>query len=566
MANHPPGMSRLGIYPPPAGSRLSPPRLPVGTQPAGPSYPYGRKPRLDSRAMPWAVADRYRVFGAVLAVLGGLAAAGIVPAITESIAAQYACATSLLALAIIVAIWLDWRRNGDKLSVLTLIGAFYMMAFVLASVFVWFKPSWAVSVPVHFVFSHDALTKAEWLCLLCWVCFAVGYRLGLFGFLPIPRLSLAGSESRATQRRALIVLYVIGTIARLVGIPRGLYFHPVSTSAVASGSTLNQILGMFGTFPLIAVAYLGIRAHQQRSKRLRRYYWAALAIEFAWALPSGNRVDSVRILVLAVVVFYYTHRRLPLKAMAVCGIFGLFFVFPVLYLYRNANETSSFSKNYQVSNLGTGVQTYTSGSIGNTLLFGLGSTLSRFADIQFPAALEERGRQGYSPGEGATVGWIFTNLVPHAIDPTKQSIIQFTDQLAYNLRLTPVRNSSFAPTVVGEFYLDFGAVGAAIAMLILGATYREIDKWLANRRTVPMVTATYAALAYTIISTQEPLLAIGLEQMIRNLILIAILIRVTTWLLRVRDKGHATTASRDRAQRWTDVNAKPGHPPLLELP
>lgn len=466
--------------------------------------------------------NRARTGPVGLAVVGGVLAAALAPVVSGSPSTQFVCAVTLLAVSVVATLMIDWRRSGDRLSVLTLVGLFYLLAFVAGSLYVWINPSLVGTVSAHPPFDHTALIQAEWLCLFSWIAFVLGFWLRLFGWLSIPPLKLA---PRQGQARSMTILYCIGWLARIAGIPRGLYFHPTHNTAVAQGSTLNQALHVFGLLPAVAMAYLGVVAHDR--PRLRRLYWAALATELAFAVPSGQRVDSVTVLLLAVIVYYYTHKRVPVKAIVIAATFSLFFVFPVLYLYRASNQDTG----YQVSDLSGSLTTYTSGGLGNTLLFGVDSTLKRFSDIGLPAALEQYGRGRDPVSTGETIPWLVTNYIPHAVDPSKRNVIEFTDHLAYVLHVTPVLNSSYAPTQVGEMYLDFGTVGAVLAMLIIGSVYREVDQWLALRRESPLVLAIYAAFGFTVIQTQESLLATSFGGMVRNIVVLAIVIRVTTWFV-----------------------------------
>lgn len=479
-----------------------------------------RPRRLRSTALRWYAT----------AIAGGLCAALLAPVVAGGTTNQFFTAIILLTLAVVIGVADDWRRNADKLSVLTLIGAFYALAFVGGSIYVWAGASLGIPVPVHQAFGHAALVRAEWLCLISWVALVAGYRFRLFSVLRIRPLKLQ-AQSDGAHAAAMVVLFLVGWVARIAGVSRGLYFHPVLTSGVAAASSVNQALAIAGVLPSIAVAYLGIRAHTR--PQWRWYYRGLLLSELGFALPSGNRVDAVTVLILALVVAYYTTRGMPVKAIIFSSIFGLFFVFPVLIIYRTSNQ----DKGYQVSDLSTGIATYTSGGLGNTLLYGVGSTLKRFSDINLPAALEERGRKTDPIADGTTIGWIFTNYIPQVLDPHKRSLITYDDQLAYSLRVTPVLNSSYATTPVGELYLDFGTVGMFFAMIVLGAVFREMNEWLALRNTNPMVLAVYAAFAYQIVRTQEPLLALGLGGLIRDLIVAAILIRGMSWLFERSDSG-----------------------------
>lgn len=453
---------------------------------------------------------------------------GALPALDTSIGVEYACAGVTLFLTIIIAVWLDWRRTRDAMSVLALTGFFYLLAFDIGSIFIWFNPQVA-GAPIHrYPFTHQAMVHAEWLCVLTWIGFAIGYRVRGLKFLRIRPLALRAAPESA-GRHVLILLYVVGWVARFVGTQRGLYFHVAPQNSVeVTSSTVNQIIYVLGLVPLISVAYLGIQSHTK--VRLRRWYFLALLVELGFALPSGTRSDAISVLVLALAVSYYTSRRFPLKTAALAAIIGLFFVFPVLYLYRTSHAKAS-NTSFGVNDFSTGVGTYTSAGVTGAMLFGVESTLSRFSDLATPARLEEVGTHAYPVMPGETIAWFFINYVPHAIDPSKPAVGQFSNNIGYALHLTASRDSSIAPTQVGEMYLNFGTVGAVIAMVILGSIYREINEWFRLRRTRPAVLAMFAAFAYAIIHSQESIVAVGLGGLIRDAVVIGVVINGLSWLI-----------------------------------
>jgi hypothetical protein len=520
----------------------------LGGRSTGRAWPPER--RLASLALP----TRILSCGA-LVVLSALT--GVLASLLDgSTGVQYACACTILAVAVVVTVWLDWRRTGDVMSVIALVGLFYLLAYVAGSIFLWFNPSFGVTVPVKQPFTHHGLMRAEWLCVLAWIGFAVGYRLRIFGFVGIPRLKLQCGNP-PIQGRAMLWLYSVGWIARVAGIPRGLYFHNLpSTNIIGTvpiSSTTNQILYTLAFLPLVSVAYLGVRAHSDQ--RFRSYYRLGLIVELAWAVSSGGRGNVVNTLLLALAVQYYTAGRFPLKPTLLAMLFTLFFVFPVLALYR---DTSQKTHGYQVSNLSAGVSTYTSTGLGNVLLSGIGSTLGRFNDIIIPAALEDRGRNAYPISDGATLGWAVVNFIPHALDPGKPIVNNLQNALSYELRVTPVKNNYEAITQVAEMYWDFGTLGAAIAFLFVGSLYRELNEWTILRRSGrnPAVLALYAALAYFMMQTDETLIADQLDGFIRTVVVLSLLMWVTTRFFERPER---------RAQRGMNAVGRSGVPKAIAL-
>jgi hypothetical protein len=395
----------------------------------------------------------------------------------------------------------------------------------------------AATATIHLPFTHHGLLRAEWLCVLSWPGFAIGYRVRGLALLHIPRLQLRASSARA-QDRALLWAYLIGFAARFAEFSRGHLFHSVSSTngigTVPVSSTSNQIIAVLALLPLISVAYLGLRA--QSAPRLRRYYRPALLAEFIVAASSGGRGEVISVIIIALGVAYYSTQRFPLKATLVASLVGLFVVFPVLALYRGNSAASGF----QVSNFSQGVNTYTSAGLGNALLSGVNTTLGRFSDITAPAALEDRGRQAYPLAFGGTLGADFLNFIPHVLAPGKPNVDQLENNVTYALRLTPVRNSYFAPTTVLEMYLDFGTIGTAIAFVVLGSVYREFNDWLALHGKNTAVCALYLGLAFSALGTPEAFIGDQLFGMLRSHVVYVFVIKVGTYVL---TKSDATSSA-----------------------
>lgn len=455
----------------------------------------------------------------------GLGAASCAPIAGTSVGFQYACACTVLAVVVVGAVWLDWRRTGDVMSVLALVGLFYLLAFDAGSIWLWFQPTFATKAGIDLLFTHQGFLRAEWLCVVTWTGFAIGYRVRALSPLRIPQLRVPPSSPSA-QNLTLLVLYVIGFGARLGMLSRGIFFHNLASTntigAAGASSTTNQIMAVLGNLPLIVTGAIGFRARSDR--RLRIYYRIALAGEVAVAALSGGRGEVIDVLVLALGVAYYASGRFPVRAMVIAAVVALGFVFPVLALYRASSQTSG----YQVSNLSSGVSTYSSKGVGNALMSGINTTLGRFDDLIAPIALEELGSAKIHFGFGNTLGADFLNVIPHALDPHKEPVSSVENRISYDLGLSPVRNNFFALTTVSEMFLDFGLVGSVIAFAIIGSVYREINEWLGLRRESPLVCGTYVGLAYYLLQTQETFIGDQLFGMLRAFVVYAVLMKGVT--------------------------------------
>jgi hypothetical protein len=462
------------------------------------------------------------------AALVGLIAGAVAPLAATSIGLQFATACAALSLAIVSAVWLDWRRTGDIMSVLGFVALFFLLSFVAGSIWLWFQLKGQVPRVVAYHIHPHALMRAEWLAVIGWTGFALGYRARVLGLLRIPRLQLRAASPLAHDR-TFAAIYIIGFAARLAAMSRGIYFHNAGavtgTGAAAQSSSLNQIISIFADMPLVSVAYLGFRT--RGVPRLRRYYVGALIVEFGLAGVSGTRGSVIGVILIVLGVALYSTGRFPVKATIVAALIGVFFVFPLLALYREASAVNG----YQVSNLSTGLTNYTSGGFGGALTSGVDSTLRRFADIVGPAAMEEYGRQVYPLPFGGSIGIDFANLIPHALDPNKPVIDTFGNEIVYAYRLSPLKNSYFALSMLGEMYLDFGAIGAGIAFFVLGSVYRELNDLFGAKRENQAVGAVYLALAWPIVSTVEAFIGDQLFGLLRGLVVWIVLIKVLSYTL-----------------------------------
>jgi hypothetical protein len=449
---------------------------------------------------------------------------GIVPiVVSASLSLEFAALIVGLAIAVVAAVRIDLRRGGDLFSPLGLSGAFYLLAFVGGPIFFWFNPNFGQQSRVLLPFGHQALTVATALCLLGWIGFSIGYLLRPFSFLRIPALRLDGSP--AISNTALIVLYALGWVARVGSITRGQYFHGSAAGIVAptTGSTLNQVLFILHFLPSISVAYAGVMAATTHQRKWRRLYGAGLVVDVAYYLPSGSRSDVVTVALLALAVAYYARGRFPIRMLTISAVLLLFVLFPLIHLYRGSGGTSGFTTNTS-GNLQQSAQTYTGAGLSRALLYGVGSTFSRFSDIFVPAALVEQGRAIYPVAPGHTLVWTLSSQIPHALWPSKPSVGNFSGEFAHAIGLVYSSSTSVSTTQIGEMYLNFGTIGVFVGMLFVGGVYRELGEWLRERKRNPMVLALYAALAYSILGSHETIVAGGLMGAIRTALVLSVIL------------------------------------------
>jgi hypothetical protein len=298
-----------------------------------------------------------------------------------------------------------------------------------------------------------------------------------------------------------------------------LYLHDANLNqelAPHYGSTSAQIANDLAWLPLVAVAYLSVR-RLNSPDWMRWAYWAAIAVELAYAAGSGARANVLSVAFVVLATVFYAQRRFPVRAVVVITAVTIFVVFPALYLYRGTYNSP------QSSSTQTGVASYEHSGIKTAALYGLGTTLGRFNDIIVPALLVERGRRVYRVTPGSTLLWVFADAVPHALWLGKPSVSTFAGNFGQAVGLQTTNSSAIAVTEVGELYLNFGVLGMSV-MLLIGGVYRELGEWLRERWRSPLVLALYASMMFLILESSEGILAAELGGTVQTTLVLAFLL------------------------------------------
>ncbi len=462
---------------------------------------------------------------------------GLLPVIiSTNLGLEFAALIGAMVLAVVIAVTVDVKRTGDLCSPLCLSGLFYLLAFAAGPVFFWFNPDFGQNSLRTLPFDHPALVMATGLCLLAWLGLAAGYFIRPFAFCQVPALKLERWSSPTIY--TLFIMYGVGWVARLARIGRGEYFHGSVPAAMVptTGSTLGQVLLILAVLPSIVVAYFGVIGTHSRSKWWLRGYRVGLGVEILYYVPSGGRSYVVTIAVLALIVAYYTKGRLPIRAIIVTGVLLLFVLFPLIHLYRESGTQAGFTSNAG-RNLERSAAALAGQDVQQTLLYGVGATFSRFSDIFVPAALVYQGRQVYAIAPGETLVWAITNMIPKAVWPGKPSTGTFAGEFAQSIRIVPSKATSVATTQPGELFFNFGTVGVLVGMFFVGGVYREFGEWLRERARRPMVLALYATVAYSIIDSQETIIAQGLTGLLRTTAVLAFILWATQQFALLRHRS-----------------------------
>jgi hypothetical protein len=426
------------------------------------------------------------------------------------------------------------RNSRDRLNLLSVTAAFYLLNFFFGGIYVWLSLPGGSHTPLDVTITQAGLTAAITLVAVAWLFCAAGYM--------ISPLRLARAVWRPPSRLVpsyriaplVTVLLGLGWVARFVLVGEGNYYH-IHTEA-QSPTGVSWLVHTMSILPLVALALVATRAfapEDAAQSRGARGLFAALFVgELAWAIPTGSREAIVIVVLMLVIVRYYTLGRLPSFKVAIPAILiFVFVVFPVLAAYRSSDFRAS-----PVKALSTTIQQEM--HFTNSQTAGAGeATLARVADVTALARIFQLGKNRMSLSTQDTVRYSLEGLVPRALFPDKLNSSAFANQFgrAYGFLASDDSSTAIAATQPGELYLGGGWIALLVGMAVIGALLRVMDEYLGARGTDRGVLALYAVAVPILLVGLESSIAIGFVGAIKATLVLGLVVAAVEWLL-----SHAT--------------------------
>jgi hypothetical protein len=415
----------------------------------------------------------------------------------------------------------------DPFSVFGLVAAFYFLAFVVGAIY--FHYNYRAAEDQGFWFTSDGLYTALGVGLVGFGALSLGY---VANPLDRPRRWLPRCPSLTREAPLLTVvlfLFMVGWLARAVQVASGDYFHTSVTATANTGATflVNSVASVptFATALVGAAAYLGWDDRHELA--WKRTFWGLLALEAAWYLPSGERARLVGLALATLILMYYARgRKMPWRALSVGAILLVFVVFPFVNAYRGQwGNDWTYQKNPETC-FQEGVKVLTSGDVTATLESGLRITLARFCDVGSVATIVSKGSDLSPRAPGETLSWTLDAVVPRAIAPGKQDPGAFGNEFgrAYGMLAPFNTTTAVAISQPGELFLSFGWLGVVAGMAVLGAVFRGLNDYFADRHSEPVTLALYSVAALPLINGLEGIVAVGVIGLLKTLFVMIVLI------------------------------------------
>ena len=388
----------------------------------------------------------------------------------ETTAAQIAAAFILCAIPWVA--YQKWLRGAkDRIPLFVLVSAMYWIAFVIP--IFWTEHEINLIGGRHQL-SEDSITQTLYLVVIGLLALWIGMATaGRWRFMESARIDIHANPSRWNYLRLLLLLSVLLRLA-------------VPMDTLGSGG--RQFLAGIETvtpslvFAILFRYYLRGAAAQLDKVLLAGYILIALVAGIA----SGWLSSFVGLVIVAIAVYVYERRRLPLIAIII-GIPIVLFLQPGKEKFRQQYWRAGASESYverfnfwMDSSWSIWEQTILNPGEGQGKDLA-GKTLGRLSLLQQTANVVESTPERIPYQNGRLYSYMSVTFIPRLFWPDKPSVNDANRwyQMAY--RLTSRDNLNGVSIAVGylpESYINFGWFGPPAVMFGLGILLGLFDKVL----------------------------------------------------------------------------------------
>lgn len=400
-------------------------------------------------------------------------------------------------------------RGGELFEVGILIGALSFLFFCVGTMYLVIHPD-----ELDYPSLAPSLFTAQALATLGFLCFLVGYAWFFGKTAPSPL-------GRLVPRNVFI--YIIPAILGGLGVS-------VQRAEVDTGQAISAALSFLQQFSSLFFFAWFLAWYMTWAKRLR---WTT-ALPMLAALSAiavlllvvtfGGKGLAVVLLAMPPMAFYEVRRKLPKKSIVAIVLVFLFVIFP---MYNNFRQ---LDRNLDVSRRAEGAVDMARGWDSTKYLdASVFAFLKRIAIVTSVAAIvQDTGRfVPYRYGDTLLLAPIGI-LIPRFVWPDKPNVgigREFGE--TFRLKHGLDRETSIAPSMIGDFYWNFSVPGVVVGMFLLGMGYRwYYQRYGAGVTFDPIRKSIYFTLLPTAISF-EGNVAIVLGSVVKTLVVLVVFLQLS---------------------------------------
>jgi hypothetical protein len=293
---------------------------------------------------------------------------------------------------------------------------------------------------------------------------------------------------------------------------------------------LPAVLSILQSFiPLFYFAWFLVWAvfwHEPRRFRNRVALAGLVPVAFAVGfLTIGSKESCITIVAFPVLAYAYVRRKVPLKSFVALVLLLVFVIFPLYNTYRHQERSLG-----AVTRLERSVDDARGWDTKDYVDRSVRAFFGRMAVITSVAAIQKDVGKWVDYAKGRTLILAPIGIfIPRFLWPDKPVLsIGHEFGVTFNLISVTDQETNIAPTMIGEFYWNFGIPGVVIGMLLMGAGCRWFyERYGRSEGFDPVRRSAYMALLPAVLHS-EGAVAIVVAGVVKGILVIA----VTVFLLR----------------------------------
>jgi hypothetical protein len=398
------------------------------------------------------------------------------------------------------------RQGGHLFEVVILIGVLSFLFFCVGTMYLVIVPQ-----DLDFPSLGPYLLAAQALATLGFLCFLVGYG-GFF------RRTAPSPLGRLVPHSLLF--YILPALGGALGMS-------VQRSEVRGGQSISASLSFLQQFSSLFFFAWFLSWYMTWAKKLRM----AIAVPMLVALSGiaslvlfftfGGKGLAATLLVMPAIAYYEVTRKLPTKSIVAIALVFVFVIFPMYNNFRQMDRNLDVSRRADRSI--AMARTWDADKYLDATVFAF---LKRIAIVTSVAAIvSDTGRWvPYRYGDTLILAPIGL-LIPRFLWPDKP-IVGIGREFGETFRLKSGldRETSIAPSMVGDLYWNFSVPGVVVGMWLLGMGYRwYYQRYGAGAGFDPIRKSIYFTLLPTAMSF-EGNVAIALGVVVKTLVVLVVFV------------------------------------------
>lgn len=368
---------------------------------------------------------------------------------------------------------LDQARPAHRRHLLfALLSLIHLLYYVLP-IFTRYLPTEFRGGSIHLTagsFTAQDLITAQLAVLLAVASLMLGYAAPLGRGLA----SLLPSGRRDWSRGATLAVACIG-------IPLGWALYLPALFGLLSGEFGSAFFAIFISFTLQGLALLALAYLRFRSRLAFLLLVVLIPITMAVNFFTGSKGRFFGPLLMVFLAYLFAERRIRVSWVA-AGVAAIALFYPISHFYRDVvTEGLTRPVGEVLSEPGDVVRDVAdftaSYGLKEWFVDGVGSTAARFDGLSILSIIIKKTPAEVPFQGGWTLGYAFIALVPRIVWPGKPHIetgLWVTDNYTRGVGLDTATGSTW----IGEFYFNFGRIGIALGMLVIGVVVRFLHEAL----------------------------------------------------------------------------------------